>query len=437
MYVERSGYQIVNKKQLSLRLAFILFPFSGGGGEMKFVFTANALLLCVALAGSSSVQWSTVAKVGADSEGHYWRPKRGVGFSKMKAALTIERKSHNCSCEEPKPDVELATCRTCSKKDTLVFTADGGNTFHEYLGTEVFCGEQGIPTKQEDGDIHHHCPEESKQTSEEDAITIPLSSWRIAEGGLIESAKMHVSQDKGSIKVWTHSIKREQPISIVLGDNVLDMPDKKLMFRLGTVKFSDEEIPVILKSQDSGSSWIFVGRLPNGFGFRNSLERGGENVIRLHFQNETNIYRQVSRTLGRKWENATELPLSGMPKVLHSKFSTVIFGGRTSPFLMTQGAKKGSSQVCLFIYLCNVINNKTKTTQQKQYFSITSEHNTIAGDADDYTEDYVVCSFSLLLCLNHIQNSNKKKNRKVSKTKTVQADVQATLFQLITVAAVE
>eukprot|EP01061_Rhynchopus_euleeides_P009553 TRINITY_DN18725_c0_g6_i1.p1 TRINITY_DN18725_c0_g6~~TRINITY_DN18725_c0_g6_i1.p1 ORF type:complete len:551 (+),score=245.10 TRINITY_DN18725_c0_g6_i1:58-1653(+) len=342
-------------------------PFRGDAPTLGL---AVSLVLCACAAPGATgftVEFSAPVKIGA-SKGPFWRPRGGVDFGTAKAAITIQTKGEGCSCKEggDAPQCEKG-CADAERQ--VMFTVDGGSRFYTYTGDKEFCGAQSVAAEKDEETVRH-CPEQSEQVPDEESITMPVVEWSMSAGGALSSPSLsHARHSDKKVTVWTTAIKRAIPSRVKFGNNILDMKDKKLMFRLATVNFDDEAENVILKSQDSGYSWFHLGSLPLDIGEINALERIGENDLQLHVRLGNNtIVKTQSRTLGRKWSNVTEVTdYHNIPTVVTSRFTTHISGGSSGPVLMSLGGKKGSEKV----------------------FNLAKQHNEFLDEIHDFEDEFL------------------------------------------------
>ncbi|KAJ9443983.1 hypothetical protein DIPPA_19232 [Diplonema papillatum] len=331
----------------------------------------RGLVLLVGLAAACSgyeIKLSKPVKVGesANGESHFWRPRGGVGFGPNKAVISVQTRGERCSCGGE--DSTLPACEKPCTSNTYMLTTDGGNKFTKVTSTEHFCGTKSVAAEA-DGAFLRLCGEEAQQEVFENGIKMPVTQWSVTAGGMLSSPELVAMKVDKEVTVWTQSIKRDEPVSVHFGNSVLELKDKRLHFRLATVKYPDETLPVVLKSQDGGLTWLYVSKLPIAVEDKNTIERSGENGLRLHVKNaDHQVWRLTSKTLGRKWDNATIVTeFQNLPALVTSAFTTILSGGRAGPAMLTLGSKKGSEKP----------------------FNLVAEHNEQAPDADDYTEEFL------------------------------------------------
>eukprot|EP01064_Diplonema_japonicum_P007047 TRINITY_DN14788_c0_g1_i2.p1 TRINITY_DN14788_c0_g1~~TRINITY_DN14788_c0_g1_i2.p1 ORF type:complete len:514 (+),score=157.61 TRINITY_DN14788_c0_g1_i2:40-1581(+) len=323
---------------------------------MKRAVVCLGLLLFAGQSSGFSVKLTGTAKIGeSKGKGKYWKPGGGVGFGQGHMAMTVKTSSKG-------------------NENKVVFTVNGGDNFQEYQGDEAFCGLKSFVIEDKNTRV---CPDESQQAPDDDSIKMPVVEWSISAGGIMSSSSMEAKRPEAKLTVWTQAIKRETPRKVRFGDNLLDMKDKKLMFRLAEITFppaedEDEEDDsvhnVILKSQDGGYSWFYLGTLPIELGKENTLERQGENGFIVYTKANNTIFSVASKTLGRKWGNATEVShFQNLPSYLNTRFTSIMAGGRGTPSLAAIGGKKGS----------------------EKFFNLARHHNDMLEDAHDYPEGFL------------------------------------------------
>ena len=303
---------------------------------------AWAVSLCLLAVGTSphgaangfKIEWSEhgPVKLGGSHAGSFWRPRGGVEMGRGKAVVRVQVRGEGCRCGgEAEAEAVPACAKACgAASEGVRFTLDAGATFHAYSGDKVFCGAASVrATKEaaeaaaegEESKVVRHCADAAQLYAEEDQVTMPVVEWELHAGGVLTSPSLTATtHGEKRVTVQTKGFKKAGlATGVVFGESVLDMPDKKLMFRVAKVSFAGEPggdedegekeevkeggdeaegeekekkknkkrnrgpsvVNALLKSQDDGYTWVHASNLPVDIGTKNALERTGENNMRV------------------------------------------------------------------------------------------------------------------------------------------------------------
>eukprot|EP00754_Rhynchopus_humris_P035258 Rhum_TRINITY_DN16797_c0_g2::Rhum_TRINITY_DN16797_c0_g2_i1::g.164419::m.164419 len=232
---------------------------------------AWAVSLCLLAVGTSphhggaadgfKIEWSEhgPVKLGGSHSGSFWRPRGGVDMGRGKAVVRVQVRGEGCRCggDDAAAAGDVPACaKACgAASEGVRFTLDAGATFHAYSGDKEFCGAASVRALKdggaadaaaaaggEEGKVVRHCADASQMYAEEDKVTMPVVEWELHAGGVLTGPSLTATtHGEKRVTVQTKGFKKAGlATGVVFGESVLDMPDKKLMFRVAKVSFAGE-----------------------------------------------------------------------------------------------------------------------------------------------------------------------------------------------------